>query len=72
MFKIYQLNITKKIKKDYKTKKLVKDVKIVQRKKKKKRKNMVVKVTKNLSEDEKRKLTEHRTKNYRMRENALL
>ena len=39
-------NIIKKIKKDYKKKKLVKDIKIFLRKKKKKSNNMVVKVTK--------------------------
>ena len=42
---IYQLNIIKKIKKDYKEK-LLKNIKIFLKKKKKKSNNMVVNVTK--------------------------
>ena len=37
---------------------------------KEKRNNMVIDVTKNLSEDEKQKLFEYRTKHFRMRINA--
>ena len=47
-----------KIKEDCK-KNLVKDIKIFIKKKKKKGNNMVVNVTKNLSEDEKNKLVEY-------------
>ena len=41
-------------------KKLVQDIKIFRKKKKKKSDNMVVNVTKTLSEDEKQKLVEYR------------
>ena len=49
----------------------MKDIKIFLRKKNKKSENMVVNVTKHLSEDEKQKLVEYRKKYYRMRKNAL-
>ena len=44
--KIHQLNIIEIIKKDYKIKKLVKDIKVFLKKKKKKSNKMVVKDTK--------------------------
>ena len=44
--KIHQLNIIEIIKKDYKIKKLVKDIKVFLKKKKKKSNKMVVKGTK--------------------------
>ena len=44
--KIHQLNIVEIIKKDYKIKKLVKDIKVFLKKKKKKSNKMVVKDTK--------------------------
>ena len=47
-------------------KKPVRDIKIFLKKKKKKIDNMVVNATKNLSEDEKDKLVEYRTKYHKM------
>ena len=44
--KIHQLNVVEIIKKDYKIKKLVKDIKVFLKKKKKKSNKMVVKDTK--------------------------
>ena len=69
---MYQLNIIKKINKDYKKKKkLVKDTKIILKKKTKKSNNMVMNVAKNLSEYAKQKLVEYRKKCSRMRKSAL-
>ena len=69
---MYQLNIIKKINKDYKKKKkkLVKDTKIILKKKTKKSNNMVMNVAKNLSEYAKQKLVEYRKKYSRMRKSA--
>ena len=71
MFKIYQLNIVKKIKKGCK-KRLVKDIKIFLKKKKEKRQQYGRERYENLSEDEKQTLVEYRKKYYRMRKNATL
>ena len=69
--KLYQLNIIKKINKNY-NKNLMKDIKIFLKKKKKKKQQYGLERYKNLSEDEKQKLVEYRKKYYRMRENTLL
>ena len=64
--KIYQLNIIKKVKKDYK-RKLVKDIKVCLKKKKKKKRQYGREGYKNLSHVEKNKLVEYRKKYHRMR-----
>ena len=53
-------------------KKLLKDVKIFLNKKNKKRQQYCCECYKNLSENEKNKLVEHREKYYKMRKNGLL
>ena len=58
-WKCYQLNILKKIKKNYK-KKLMKDIKIFLKKKKKKKQQYGCECYKTLSEDEKNKLVVYR------------
>ena len=52
--------------------KLVKDIKIFLKKKRKKTRQYGHERSKNLSEDEKKKLNEYRKKYYEMRKNALL
>ena len=69
---IYQLNIIKKVKKDYQ-KKLIKNIKIFLKKKNEKGDNMVMNITKISQEmKKKKKLVEYRKKYYRIRKNALL
>ena len=69
---IYQLNIIKKVKKDYQ-KKLIKDIKIFLKKKNEKGDNMIMNITKISQEMKKKtKLVEYRKKCYRIRKNALL
>ena len=71
ILKIYQLDIIKIIKKDFKNQ-LVKDIKIFLKKIKKKSNSIVVNNKyKNLPEDEKQKLLEYRKK-YKIRKNILL
>ena len=53
-------------------KKLLKDVKIFLNKRNKKRQQYCCQCYKNLSENEKNKLVEHRKKYYKMRKNGLL
>ena len=53
-------------------KKLLKDAKIFLNKKNKKRQQYCCECYKNLSENEKNKLVEHRKKYYKMRKNGLL
>ena len=69
--KIYQLNISKKIKK-YCKKNLVKDIKIFLKNKKRKTATIWSLMLHKFSEDEKRKLVDDRKKYYKMRKNALL
>ena len=69
MSKNYQLNIIKKIKKDYK-RRLAKDIKID--KKNIKKRQYGRERYKNFSEDEKNKMVEYRKKYHRIRKSALL
>ena len=72
ILKIYQLDIIKIIKKDFKNQ-LVKDIKIFLKKIKKKSNSIVMNNKyKNLPEDEKQKLLEYRKKYYKIRKNILL
>ena len=71
MSKNFQVNLMKKIKKDYK-RTLVKDINIFLKKKKKKGNIMVVNITKISNKMKKNKLDEYRKKYYKTRKSALL
>ena len=71
MSKNFQVNLMKKIKKDYK-RTLVKDINIFLKKKKKKSNIMVVNITKISDKMKKNKLDEYRKKYYKTRKSALL
>ena len=71
MSKNFQVNLMKKIKKDYK-RMLVKDINIFLKKKKKKSNIMVVNITKISNKMKKNKLDEYRKKYYKTRKSALL
>ena len=71
MSKNFQVNLMKKIKKDYK-RTLVKDINIFLKKKKKKSNIMVVNITKISNKMKKKKLDEYRKKYYKTRKSALL
>ena len=71
MSKNFQVNLMKKIKKDYK-RTLVKDINIFLKKKKKKSNIMVVNITKISNKMKKNKLDEYRKKYYKTRKSALL
>ena len=71
MSKNFQVNLMKKIKKDYK-RTLVKDINIFLKKKKKKSNIMVVNITKISNKMKKNNLDEYRKKYYKTRKSALL
>ena len=69
---MYQYNIIKKIKKDYKKKKAREKHQNFSKEEKEKNWQCRCECCKNLSEDEKQKLLSYRKKHYRMRKKSLL